>query len=123
LPQQFGAKSRPGNGEAGLQDPEIANALVPGAVTSPWVNAEAAINHVRKKYGGLWVGGKVVAMPDGIRFTPNGMNRVLHVGLESTDIPLDTITSVHREFGWLTGIVVVKPAEGECRGATSGASR
>lgn len=94
---------------------KFANALVPGAVTSPWVQGQVTLKYIRNKYGGLWVGGKVVATPDGIRFTPNGMNRALHVGLESTHIPLDAITSVHREFGWLTGIVVVKHAGGEFR--------
>jgi len=94
---------------------KLANALIPGAVTSAWVGGDATFNHIRKKYGGLWVGGKVSATLDGIRFTPNGMNKVLHVGLESIHIPLSEITSVHREFGWLTGIVVVKHGMGEFR--------
>ena len=94
---------------------KFANALVPGAVTSPWVEGEATLNHIRKKYGGLWVGGKVTATPDGIRFAPNGMNTALHVGLEPVHIPLAGIMSVHREFGWLTGIVVVKHVGGEFR--------
>ena len=106
-----------------FQFQKFANALVPDAVTSAWVGNDAALNHVRKKYGGLWVGGKITAAPDGIRFAPNGMNKALHVGLESTHIPLGEITSVHREFGWVTGIVVVKHLGGEFRFRCFGAKQ
>jgi hypothetical protein len=102
---------------------KFANALVPGAVTLAWVNGEATLQHIRKKYGGLWVGGKVTATLDGIRFAPNAMNKALHVGLEPVHIPLAGVTSVHREFGWLTGIVVVKHAGGEFRFRCFGAKQ
>jgi hypothetical protein len=102
---------------------KFANALVPGAVTFAWVNGDATLKHIRKKYGGLWVSGKVTVTPDGIRFAPNGMNKALHVGLESVHIPLAGITSVHREFGWLTGIVVVKHVGGEFRFRCFGAKQ
>ena len=69
------------------------------------------------------VGGRVNASPDALTFTPNGMNVDLHAGLEGFRIPLATIRAVRREFGWLTGIVVVEHARGAFRFRCFGATR
>jgi hypothetical protein len=46
-----------------------------------------------------------------------------HVGLEGTYIPLPSIRAVKREFGWVTGIVVVNHVEGEFRFRCFGAKQ
>ena len=104
---------------------KIVNAFVPNAIPSALVGGAAlnAVNRFEKKHGGLWVGGKVTATPDGLRFAPNPMNMAFHVGLEGTHIPLSNIRAVTREFGWVTGIVVVNHAEGEFRFRCFGAKQ
>ena len=104
---------------------KLANAFVPNAAPSSLVGGAAlnGVNRFGKKHGGLWVGGKVTATPNGLRFAPNRMNMAFHVGLESTYIPLASIRAVTREFGWVTGIVVVRHKEGEFRFRCFGAKQ
>lgn len=103
----------------------MANAFVPNAIVSALVGGAAlnAVNRYEKKHGGLWVGGKVTVTPHGLHFAPNRMNMALHVGLETTHIPLSSIHTVTREFGWVTGIVVVNHADGEFRFRCFGAQQ
>jgi hypothetical protein len=104
---------------------KLANAFVTNAIPSHIIGREAldAVNRFEKKHGGLWVGGKVTVTPDGLRFVPNRVNRVVHMGLESTYIPLADIRAVSHEFGWVTGIVVVRHSQGEFRFRCFGAKR
>jgi len=104
---------------------KLANAFVPKAIPSHLIGSAAlkAVGRFGRKYGGLWVGGKVTAKPDGLRFVPNRMNLAFHEGLESIYIPLASIRAVTREFGWVTGIVVVRHAQGEFRFRCFGAKR
>ena len=104
---------------------KLANAFVPHAVPSTLVvgTARGAVDRFGAKHGGLWVGGKVTADADGLRFVPNGLNVVFHQGLQDTHIPLASIHSVTREFGWVTGIVRVRHAQGEFRFRCFGAQR
>jgi hypothetical protein len=103
---------------------KLANAFVPDATPSALLAGAAldSVNRYGKKHGGLWVGGKITITPDGLRFAPNRMNTALHQGLDATYIPMASIKAVTREFGWLTGIVVVRHLAGEfrfrCFGAT-----
>ena len=104
---------------------KLCNALIADAEPS-WVLSAmslGAIYRARKRYGGLWVGGRVKASAETLTFTPNGMNTALHTGLSAVQIPLATVRAVLHEFGWLTGIVVVEHARGEfrfrCFGATN----
>lgn len=96
---------------------KLANAFIPGAAPSGNVVGEAlrAVSRVASREGGLWVGGKVVVTPEALSFVPNGINLALHEGLEAIRIPFSNISSVRREFGWVTGIVVVSHAGGELR--------
>jgi len=104
---------------------KFANAFVPFAAPSALVGgaAKGAVEHYGRKHGGLWVGGKVTATSEGLLFEPNKMNVALHRGLQSTHIPLASIRSVVREFGWLTGIVVVHHEHGEFRFRCFGAKQ
>jgi hypothetical protein len=99
---------------------KLANAFIPKAIP---VFALPALSRFIKKEGGLWVGGSVQLSADGVSFTPNGLNRAFHVGLEAIHIPIARIRSVRREFGWFTGIVVVSHQDGEFRFRCYGAKQ
>jgi len=104
---------------------KLCNALLPDAEPSEAVPdvVSGTVHRARERLGGLWVGGRVKVSADALVFTANSMNAALHTRLEPVHIPLSTVRSVRREFGWLTGIVVVEHAQGEfrfrCFGATN----
>jgi hypothetical protein len=68
-------------------------------------------------------GGKVTINSNGLFFAPNGMNTALHEGLEAVHIPLSSMRSARREFGWVTGIVVVVHDKGVFRFRCFGAKK
>jgi hypothetical protein len=109
----------------GLPINKLCNAFLPDAAPSGLLPEAVlgAVRQARKRTGGLWVGGRVNASADALVFTPNGMNVALHAGLDVVRIPLAKIRAVRREFGWLTGIVVVEHAQGEFRFRCFGAMR
>ena len=96
---------------------KLANAFFPDATPSEIVPADAlwAIDRFRRKHGGLWVGGTVAVSQAGISFSPNGLNKVFHEGLEPIGVPAKDVRAVRYEFGWFTGIVVVEHVRGEFR--------
>jgi hypothetical protein len=96
---------------------KFANALIPTAAPAEMVGDETrkVVDRFARRHGGLWVGGKVTAGPSELSFIPNALNRELHVGIDAIHIPRLSIRSVRREFGWLTGIVVVEHDQGEFR--------
>jgi hypothetical protein len=96
---------------------KLCNALLPDAASSGLLPAMVAgtVEAARKHLGGLWVGGRVKASSEAITFTPNSMNAAIHTKLDAVRIPLSSVRTVRREFGWLTGIVVVEHAQGEFR--------
>ena len=96
---------------------KLCNALLPDAAPSALASgvAQGAVDNARERYGGLWVGGRVTATTDDITFKPNGLNAALHATLGEIRIPLRTVRAVRREFGWLTGIVVVERVTDEFR--------
>ena len=93
------------------------NAFIPDATPSNWMPVEAlsAIARFKRKHGGLWVGGTISVSERGIAFTPNRVNRAVHEGLESIHVLAEDIRAVRREFGWVTGIVVIEHTQGELR--------
>lgn len=100
---------------------KLANGFFPSATAT--VQVGGAIKRYKNKYGGLWVGGRVVIDDERLRFTVNALNRAVHTALPEVDIPLSVITAVHYEFGWFTGIVVVVHQQGEFRFRCYGAKR
>jgi hypothetical protein len=115
---------------------KLCNAFVPDAEMVediPTLNktivdaATGAVDRYKKKHGGLWVGGTVLITDEGVAFAPNGMNIAIHRYLCPIMIPRQNIESVRREFGWLTGIVIVTHKQGDfrfrCFGAKSVAER
>lgn len=108
----------------GLRLRKLCNAFVPNVAPSEFVSGAPlrAVTRFSKKRGGLWVGGTVTASSQELCFVPNAMNVALHVGLEQVRIPMADVRAVRREFGWLTGIVVVEHRSGEFRFRCFGAS-
>ena len=100
-----------------LRIEKLSNAFIPNATPSELVSGQGlkAVNRFSRKYGGLWVGGKVTADDERLSFVPNRVNVAFHTGLQEIHIPIVNIRSVRREFGWFTGIVVVTHAHGEFR--------
>jgi hypothetical protein len=104
---------------------KLANAFIPDAAPSDLVPSIAlsAIDRFKRKHGGLWVGGTVSVSKSGVSFSPNGLNRAFHDGLEPIDVPAEDIRAVRYEFGWFTGIVVVDHKHGEFRFRCYGAKQ
>lgn len=102
---------------------KVCNAFIPNAVPSELVTGPAlrAVERMIRKTGGLWVGGRVVANTQGIHFSANALNQAFHEDLEDVYIPLSEVLSVKREFGWITGIVVVEHCQSEFRFRCMGA--
>lgn len=72
-------------------------------------------NRVAKRHGGLLVGGSIELSPAGVSFRPRASAEPQHVGLRHVNILAANIRSVRREFGWLTGTVVISHLGGEFR--------
>ena len=104
---------------------KLANAFIPNATPSDLVPAVAlsAIARFWRKHGGLWVGGTISVSQRGVSFSPNGLNRVFHDGLEPINVLANDILTVRYEFGWFTGIVVVEHVHGEFRFRCYGAKQ
>ena len=104
-----------------LEIRRLANAFIPGASPSDLVpaNTLSVINRFKRR----WVGGTVSISPNAVTFSPNTLNRVLHAPLEPIHIVATDIRSVTREFGWVTGIVVVAHQQGEFRFRCYGAKK
>jgi hypothetical protein len=104
---------------------KLANAFIPSATPSDVLPSAAlsAVQRFKRKHGGLWVGGTVLATSGGVSFAPNGLNRALHEVLEAIDVLARDIKSVRHEFGWFTGVVVVTHVGGEFRFRCYGAKR
>lgn len=104
---------------------KLANALIPDATPSDLVSgaARTAVEKFGRRHGGLWVGGRIDISNDGVSFAPNGLNQAFHEALHAVRIPFADIRSARREFGWVTGIVVIEHTGGEFRFRCYGASR
>jgi hypothetical protein len=113
-----------------LQFEKISNAYIPDLLRSPATAqvAEATLREqYRHQFGGLWLGGRVVVARGRLSFHPNPRAQNLHVDLKDVHIALADIRSVRREFGWVSGIVVVEHSDGlfrfRCFGARGVATR
>ncbi|MCA9175735.1 MAG: hypothetical protein KDB14_14720 [Planctomycetales bacterium] len=88
---------------------------------------EAVVNGFKKAMGGLWVGGIAILYETKIAFRPNALNRAMHAGDYSVEIPLDEVSDIQVRFGFVTKIIDLVTAEGKlsirCFGAPSFAQR
>lgn len=89
---------------------KLCNAFITDAVVNRRFGGAAArnVDAIGSLMGGLWVGGTVTVSADALDWVPNIMNKALHNNLDAVHIPLREVRSVRREFGILTGIVVVE---------------
>jgi hypothetical protein len=94
---------------------KLANAFSHGAKPLLGGVAGAAVEQYQRRTGGVWVGGTVEVTTSEIAFTPNRINAALHANAPRDRVPMHQVVSVHRQFGWLTGIVVVVHKRGELR--------
>ena len=62
----------------------------------------------KKKYNGLWVGGRCNLTRSFIEFKQNEMNKSIHKADYSFKINLSEIIYAERRFGFFTGIVIIK---------------
>src|SRR6185503_1603892 len=93
---------------------KLCNAFITDAVVNRRIGGAAARNveAMGAVIGGLWVGGIVTVSADALDWVPNIMNKAVHDDLPPVLIPLREVRSVRREFGILTGIVVVELDDG-----------
>jgi len=80
-------------------------------------------NRIKKKNGGLWVGGRVLVTHDGLEFKSNNINNMLHEKLRTIVIPMQEIISADYQFGWVTGIIVLTHINGGFRFRCYGARK
>ena len=82
---------------------------------------ETVLKQFKKAMGGLWVGGNAILYEAKLHFQPNAMNRMVHAGDYSLEIPLSEITEVDVCFGMVTKIIDIVTAHGKfsirCYGA------
>lgn len=105
---------------------KVANALIQDAA-SPLEDVAGgigrSIQRSRKRYGGLWVGGRVTLTSTELGFAPNAANRLLHAGDPSFAIPLSAIRQIDVEPGFVTKIIAVTWTGGVTRFRCYGAAR
>ncbi len=82
---------------------------------------ETVLEQFKKAMGGLWVGGDAILYETKLNFRPNTLNRMVHSGDYSLEIPLPEITGVDVRFGILTRIIDILTDHGKfsmrCYGA------
>lgn len=66
------------------------------------------IGRARRRYGGLWVGGRLTLTTTSVEFHPNGVNRSLHGSSLDVVIHLRHVESVELLPGFVTRIVAVR---------------
>jgi hypothetical protein len=93
---------------------KLCNAFITDAVVNRRIGGAAgrSVEAIGAAIGGLWVGGIVTVSADALEWIPNIMNKAVHDDLRPVHIPLREVRSVRREFGILTGIVVVELEDG-----------
>src|SRR5258706_1100631 len=94
---------------------KIANALIPEAEMSEGLktvlnvtgarSTDSVLKRLKKKWGGLWVGGTVILHERDLTFRPNALNRFAHEADYTTVIPLGEISEVNVRFGFVTKII------------------
>jgi len=104
---------------------KLVNAFISDASPSDRLFSEAlwAVYRFKRKHGGLWVGGTVSVSDTGVAFSPNRLNKAVHERLEPVNVLAGDMRAVRREFGWITGIVVIEHTQGEFRFRCYGARK
>jgi hypothetical protein len=89
----------------------VANALIADVAVraAPSRSVQGrTMNRYRRRYGGLWVGGRLTLSDTDIQFHPNLINRGIQSGQLDIEISLHSIESVEVLPGVLTKIIAVR---------------
>lgn len=73
---------------------------------------DSAVDWLRHRMGGLWVGGAVTLTHAALSFGPNALNAAVHANDTSHSVPLDHVVDVQDRFGVLTRIIDVRLDDG-----------
>lgn len=92
-------------------------------VAAQAVITDSVINGFKKVYGGLWVGGTVELSDQYLSFKPNAINNLVHKDDYSLSIPLNDITDLSHEFGFLSGIIRIRTKHGVMKMRCFGAKK
>src|SRR5690349_14192321 len=104
--------------EATVVASKLANALIESvAISQRATDVMDLLPHARhtrsvmeefeKRFGAVWVGGTATLTNEDLRFKPNVVNRFVQEGEMELEIPLQAITGVTLEGGFLTKIIAV----------------
>jgi hypothetical protein len=103
----------------------VANALIHNTALNPladayfrWTTlgvANAELDLLKGKMGGLWVGGTLKVSDDAIVFDANALNRLFQGGELQLTIPMGKISAVNLRFGILTRIIDVTYGSADLR--------
>ncbi|WP_157425804.1 hypothetical protein [Agromyces salentinus] len=99
---------------------KIANALIEDVSVNMTI---PSIPMLCAAMGGLWVGGWVTLTTEAVRFSPNGLNRVMQSGALDVSVPLMQITDVSVLWGFFTKIVAITTPESVLKVRCYGAAR
>jgi hypothetical protein len=120
--------TRPGSqkksGSAGVRIDKLCNALYANiSVLSDSARSGAAARLIKPKQSGAWIGGRLVVTDQRLSFSPNRMKGEAALRIEAIDLPLAAVTSVKKEFGLMTGTVVVEHEGGVLKFRCFGAKK
>jgi hypothetical protein len=102
---------------------KVANALIPEASSRLGGPVDSALERVRRRDGGLWVGGRVTLTERELRFAANALNRGLQSGTLDVRIDLDQIRQVEVIPAPFTKIIEVHSGQGLLKFRCYGAAR
>jgi hypothetical protein len=91
----------------------VANALIANVdVTAPTTSVNRRVlDRYRRRYGGLWVGGRLTVTNTDVQFHANALNRSIQAGQLEIIIDLRSIESVELLPGVLTKIVAIRTGD------------
>lgn len=91
----------------------LANALIENVhVGLPTTSAAGQVlGRYRRRYGGLWVGGRLTVTTTDVQFHANALNRSIQSGQLDIAVDLDSIESVELLPGVLTKIIALQTSD------------
>jgi hypothetical protein len=99
------------------------NALIGDAHSRIGGPVEQAVERVRRREGGLWVGGHATLTDCELQFAANGLNRAAQDGTLDICVDLGQIQQVEVRPGLITNIVEVRSPKGLLKLRCFGAAR
>jgi hypothetical protein len=85
----------------------LANALIANVDVHLSSSSQRVLNRYRRRYGGLWVGGRLTLTTTDVQFHANALNRSIQSGELDITVELRSIESVEVLPGVLTKIIAI----------------